>query len=51
MPNALGSCSNPQMTWKVFESAIKTNFLVLGSGFFVSDMTSGELLGLFEQFI
>ena len=27
---ALESCSNPQITWQVLESAMKKNFLVLG---------------------
>jgi len=48
-PKALESCSNPEMTWQVFESAVKKKkfFLVLGLGFFVSDIISRVVLGLF----
>jgi len=42
------SSSNAQKTWQVFESAIKKNYLVLGFGFFVSDVKSGVLLGHFD---
>jgi len=34
-PIVLASCSNPQKTWQVFESAMKKNW-----GFFVSDVIS-----------
>jgi len=40
---ALESCSNPQKTQQVFESAMKKK---LGFGLFVSDIISGVVLGL-----
>jgi len=43
----LESCSSPQKTWQVLESAMKKISLVLGFGFFVSDVISGIVLGLF----
>jgi len=42
---ALESCSNPQKTQQVFKSAMKKRFFDFG--FFVSDITSGVVLGLF----
>jgi len=44
-PIALESCSNTQKTQQVFESAIKNK--IWGFGFFVSDVISGVVLGLF----
>jgi len=38
-PIALESCSNPQKTWQVFESAMKKNW-GFGFHFFVSDIIS-----------
>jgi len=46
-PKALESSSNPHKTQQVFQSAMKKNFLILGFGFFVSDVVSGGFLGLF----
>jgi len=43
----LESCSNPQKTQQVFESAMKQIFLVLGFRFFVSDVINGVILSLF----
>jgi len=44
----LESCSNPQKTWQVFESAMKDKrLLVLGFSFFVSDAISHRCLAIF----
>ena len=45
---ALESCSNPQKTQQVFASAMKKKMFVLGFPFFVSDVTSEEILDLFS---
>jgi len=37
-----------QKTRQTFESAMKKKFLVLGFGFFVSDVISGIVLDLFD---
>jgi len=47
-PKALESGSNPQKTRQVFASAMTKTFLVLGVGFFVSNVISGVVLGLFD---
>jgi len=39
-PIASESCSSPQKTRQVFESAMKINFWFWVSGFFVSDVIS-----------
>jgi len=44
---AVESCSNLQKIWQVFPFAMKQTFLVLGFRFFVSDIISGVVLGLF----
>jgi len=36
----LESCSNPQKTWQVFDSADKKQFFVLGFRFYVGDIIS-----------
>ena len=38
----LENCSNAQKTWQFFQFAMRKNFLVLGFGFFVSDVISVE---------
>jgi len=46
-PIALVNCSNPQKIQQVFYSALETNFLVGGCGFFVSDVISEIVFGPF----